>query len=158
MAIKNNVTRLLESRGIAYTPCELPKEKLGAVEVAEYLGVEPDLVYKTIVVTRPGGGKHILAVVPGPNEVDLKALAKTLGEKKVSVASQREAEKLTKLQVGGISPLALLQRGFEAVLDVSVQDHAEIYISGGQRGLNILLPTEALIRLTNAKLGQISHP
>ena len=87
MAIKNNVTRMLESRGFAYTPCELPNEKLGAVEVAEYLGVDPALVYKTIVVTRPGGGKPILAVVPGPNEVDLKALAKTLGEKKVSVTN-----------------------------------------------------------------------
>jgi Cys-tRNA(Pro)/Cys-tRNA(Cys) deacylase len=114
-------------------------------------------VYKTIVITREGKGKPVLAVVPGPYEVDLKALAKALGEKKVLLPTEREAEKLTGLQAGGISPLALLQRGFQVVLDESALAHAEIYISGGQRGLDIRLPVEALVALTNAKLAQISH-
>lgn len=153
----NNVTRLLDSRKIPYTAFELPNEKLGALEAAQYLGVNPELVYKTIVITREGKGKPILAVVPGPQEVDLKALAKALGEKKVLLPNEREAERLTGLQAGGISPLALLQRGFQVVLDESARSHAEIYISGGQRGLNIRLPVDALISLTNARVAKISR-
>jgi Cys-tRNA(Pro)/Cys-tRNA(Cys) deacylase len=153
-----NVTRMLDARKIPYTVFELPNEKLGALEAAEYLGVSPELVYKTIVVTREGRGKPILAVVPGQNEVDLKALAKVLGEKKVSLPTQREAEKLTGLQAGGISPLALLQRGFQTVIDDSARQHPEIYISGGQRGLNIRLPVEALVSLTGAITAPFSRP
>ena len=153
----NNVTRLLEARKIPYTAFELPNEKIGAMEAAQHLGVSPSLVYKTIVVTREGKGKPILAVIPGPLEVDLKALAKVLGEKKVILPTEREAERLTGLQAGGISPLALLQRGFQVVLDESATQQAEIYISGGQRGLNIRLPVEALVALTNARLAAIAH-
>lgn len=152
-----NVTRMLDARKIPYTAYELPNEKIGALEAAQYLGVSPSLVYKTIVITRESKGKPILAVIPGPNEVELKALAKALGEKKVLLPTEREAEKLTGLQAGGISPLALLQRGFQTVIDESAQEHPEIYISGGQRGLNIRLPVEALVSLTNARLAQISH-
>lgn len=153
----NNITRLLDARKIPYTAFELPNEKIGALEAARHLGVSPALVYKTIVITREGKGKPILAVIPGPHEVDLKALAKAVGEKKVSLPTQREAERLTGLQAGGISPLALLQRGFQVILDESAQQQAEIYISGGQRGLNIRLPVVALISLTNAKLAAISQ-
>ncbi|HZD57540.1 MAG TPA: YbaK/EbsC family protein, partial [Anaerolineales bacterium] len=74
----NNVTRMLDAKGVSYTAYELPKEKLGAEEAAEILGVPAELVYKTIVVTREGRGKPVLALVPGPGEVDLKALAKAL--------------------------------------------------------------------------------
>jgi Cys-tRNA(Pro)/Cys-tRNA(Cys) deacylase len=95
--------------------------------------------------------------VPGPGEVDLKALAKALGEKKVTLPTQRKAEQLTGLQAGGISPLALLHRGFQVVLDASAQNHSEIYISAGQRGMNIRLPTFALISLTQASLAEISR-
>jgi Cys-tRNA(Pro)/Cys-tRNA(Cys) deacylase len=152
-----NVTRLLDARKVPYTAFELPKEKLGALEAAQHLNVPPELVYKTIVVTREGRGKPVLAVVPGPSEVDLKALAKALGEKKVSLPTVREAEKLTGLQAGGISPLALLQRGFQTVIDESARQHPEIYISGGQRGLNIRLPVEALVSLTKASLALLSR-
>lgn len=153
----NNVTRILDARKIPYTAFELPNEKIGALEAAQYLGISPDLVYKTIVISREGKGKPILAVIPGPNEVDLKALAKALGEKRVALPTEREAERLTGLQAGGISPLALLPRGFQVVLDENARQHAEIYISGGQRGLNIRLPVEALVLLTNARFALISH-
>jgi Cys-tRNA(Pro)/Cys-tRNA(Cys) deacylase len=153
----NNVTRLLDSRKITYTPFELPAEKLGASEAAEILGVPAELVYKTIVITREAKGKPILAVTPGPKEVDLKRLAKALGEKKVNLPTEREAEQLTGLQAGGISPLALLNRGFQVVIDESARLHEEIYISGGQRGLNIRLPVEALISLTHASLASITR-
>ncbi len=151
----NNVTRLLDARKIPYTAFDLPAEKLGAVEAAQILNVPPEQVFKTIVVTREGRGKPVLAVVPGPREVDLKALAKALGEKKMSLPTQREAEQITGLQAGGISPLALLNKGFQVVLDSTAEGFAEIYISGGQRGLNIRLPVQALVSLTRARTAPI---
>jgi Cys-tRNA(Pro)/Cys-tRNA(Cys) deacylase len=154
--IKNNVTRLLEARGVLYTAFELPAEKLSAREAARYLGVEAEQVFKTIVVLRGGPGKPVLAVVPGPLEVDLKALAKAVGEKRLVLATQRQAEQVTGLLTGGISPLALLNRGFEVILDELAQIYDEIYISGGQRGLNIRLPVGDLIEITGARLAAIS--
>lgn len=151
-----NVTRLLDQRKIAYTAHQLPPEKLGALEAAGYLGVAPDVVYKTIVVKRISAGKPILAMVPGTHEVNLKALAKVLGEKKVVLPTQREAERITGLQAGGISPLALLNRGVQVILDSSAGKYKEIYISGGQRGLDIQLSVPDLISLTNAKVAKIS--
>jgi Cys-tRNA(Pro)/Cys-tRNA(Cys) deacylase len=153
--ITNNVTRILDSRKIAYTAFELPAEKLGAEETARILGVPLEIVFKTIVVLREKPGKTILAVVPGTGEVNLKAVASALGEKKVHLPTQAEAEKLTGLQAGGISPLALVNRGFTVLLDRSALAHDQIHVSGGQRGLNIRLPVKALIELTNARTGDI---
>jgi Cys-tRNA(Pro)/Cys-tRNA(Cys) deacylase len=155
--MKNNVTRLLDQRRIQYAVFELPAEKLGADITAEMLGVSLEIVFKTIVVKRAGRGKPILAVVPGDREVDLKKLAKAVGEKKVYLTTLKEAEGLTKLQAGGISPLALINCGFQVVIDQSAQEHGEIHISGGQRGLNILLSIEDLVKLTNARLAEISR-
>jgi len=155
--VKNNVTRMLESRGISFQAYELPKEKLSGVEAASFLGVEPERVYKTIVVRRENRGKPVLALVPAPREVNLKSLSRALGEKKVHLATQKEAEKLTGLQVGGISPLALLDRRFDVIIDSSAQTMGDIYISGGQRGINIRLSTMSLVELTAANLAQISR-
>lgn len=153
----NNVTRMLDAKGIPYQVYELPAEKLGAIEAAQYLGVPADQVYKTIVVTREGQGKPVLALVPGTEEVDLKALARALGEKKMSLPTQRQAEAITGLQAGGISPLALLNRGFGVILDASAQQQSEIFISGGQRGLNIRITVSDLQALTNAKIAAINR-
>ncbi len=155
--MKTNVTRLLDQRKIKYTVFELPAEKLGAEITADLLGVPPEMVFKTIVVKRDGRGKLILAIVPGNCEVDLKLLANAVGEKKVHLTTQREAEELTQLQAGGISPLALLNRGFQVVIDQSAHGHPEIHISGSQRGLNIRLPVKDLVNLTKARLAEISR-
>jgi Cys-tRNA(Pro)/Cys-tRNA(Cys) deacylase len=158
MTLVNNVTRLLDARRIPYRAFELPAEKHGAIETASLLGVEPDLVYKTIVVLRPKPAKPILALVPGPNRADLKLLAAALGEKKVSLPGEREAEALTGLQAGGISPLALINKGFQVVIDATAESRAEIYVSGGQRGLTIRLPVRALAELTRARFAAVSLP
>jgi Cys-tRNA(Pro)/Cys-tRNA(Cys) deacylase len=155
MPTVNNVTRFLDSRKIAYQAYETPVEKLGALETASLLNVPPEVVFKTIVVTREKPKKPLLAVVPGPSNVDLKLMAAALGEKKVHLPTEREAEQLTGLQAGGISPLALLNKGFQVVLDASAKDHAEIHVSGGQRGLNIKLGVNDLIKLTNARVASI---
>lgn len=157
MPAVNNVTRFLDSRKIAYQAYETPTEKLGASETARFLGVEPETVFKTIVITRDKPRKPLLAVVPGSQNVDLKLLAAALGEKKVYLPTEREAEQLTGLQAGGISPLALLNKGFQVVVDASAQKFLEIHVSGGQRGLNIRLAVADLVRLTNARVASICH-
>ena len=151
MPIVNNVTRLLDSRKIPYTVYKLPSEKLGAMETARLLDVEPASVFKTIVVTRDKPRKPLLVIVPAPSNVDLKLLAAALGEKKVHLPTEREAEQLTGLQAGGISPLALISKGFQAVIDSSAQNFSEIHVSGGQRGMNIKLSVSDLVKITNAR-------
>lgn len=153
--VKNNITRLLDSRKIAYTAFELPAEKLGALETARLLNVPPEQVFKTIVVAREGKGKPILAIIPGTAEVDLKALARCVNEKKLCLPTEREAEKLTGLQAGGISPLALINRGFQMILDSSAENYSGIHISGGQRGLNIHLSIRSLLELIQPMLADI---
>ena len=154
---------MLDSRRISYTAYELPVEKHGALETAQLLNVEPASVFKTIVVTRDKptssqkGKKPLLVIVPGPSSVDLKLLASVLNEKKVYMPTEREAEQLTGLQAGGISPLALINKGFQVVLDNSAQEFSAIHVSGGQRGLNIKLPVIDLIKLTNARLAVVSR-
>lgn len=152
------MTRLLDANRVNYTLHELPAEKLGAVETARLLNIPIELVWKTIVVTRDAPrARPILAVLPGSLEVDLKLLAKSLGEKKLNLPTEHEAELLTGLQAGGISPLALLQRGFDVVIDETCQLFDTIHISGGQRGLNICLPMQDLIRLTNAQMADFGR-
>lgn len=157
MPTVNNVTRFLDSRKVAYHVYETPIEKLSALETAKYLNVQPEKVFKTIVLTRDRPKKPLLAIVPGPQDVDLKLLAASLGEKKIYLPTEREAEQLTGLQAGGISPLALINKGFQVVVDSSAQRFSEIHVSGGQRGLNIRLAVADLIKLTNARFASICH-
>lgn len=156
MSLTNNVTRFLDARKVKYMAHELPAEKLGAVEAAQFLKLAPEQVFKTIVTKREKG-KPVLAVIPGPRVVDLKLLAAFLGEKKMSLPTEHEAEQMTGLQAGGISPLALINKGFQVVIDSSAQAFTEIYISGGQRGLNIQLGVQDLAKLVNAKFGDVSR-
>jgi len=153
----NNVTRLLDAAHARYSIFELPVEKISAVDTANLLSVPPEIVYKTIVVVVPGK-KPALCVVPGDREVDLKRVADVLHEKKVHVAAQEIAENLTKLKTGGISPLALLNRGFRTIIDTTIRDHVEIHISGGQRGLNIRINVDDLINILHPVIAQISAP
>jgi Cys-tRNA(Pro)/Cys-tRNA(Cys) deacylase len=155
MVTTNNVTRFLDSRKIKYIAHELPSEKIGAVEAAQILGVPEAQVFKTIVTTREKG-KPVLAIISGDKSVDLKSLASFLAEKKMSLPTQKEAETLTGLQAGGISPLALINKGFQVVIDSDCESFEEIFISGGQRGINIQIGVKDLLGLVNAKVGAIS--
>ncbi len=156
MPTANNVTRLLDSRKVKYTVHDLPAEKLGALEAAQRLNAPPEQVFKTIVTKREKG-KPVLVLVPASREVDLKLLAAFLGEKKMHLPAEREAEQMTGLQAGGISPLALINKGFQVAIDSSAEEFEEIYISGGQRGLNIQLGVNDLAKLVNAKIGKVSR-
>lgn len=156
MPVVNNVTRLLDSRKIKYILYETPAEKLGALETARLLNLPPRQVFKTIVVVRPKPGKPLLAVIPGPAQADLKLIAAVLGEKKVSLPTEKEAEALTGLQAGGISPLALINKGFQVLIDQSAQEYASINVSAGQRGLNLAIAPADLAALTKARFAPIA--
>jgi Cys-tRNA(Pro)/Cys-tRNA(Cys) deacylase len=153
MSIRNNVTRLLDARRVSYQLFELPADRHSAEETAELIEVPVHVVYKTLVVVRDGKGrKPLLVMAPAGRELSLKALAASLDEKKLRLATQREAESLTGSQVGGISALALLNRGFEICLDRSALDLASIHVSAGQRGANLRLSVVDLRAVTNARI------
>jgi Cys-tRNA(Pro)/Cys-tRNA(Cys) deacylase len=154
MPIKNNVTRLLDSRDIAYTTAEYDGTQFHSADVvARLIGVPDDQIYKTIVVLREDKTrKPLLVMVAANREIDLKQLAASLGEKKLRVAKHDEAEALTGLPVGGISALALLGKPFDICLDRPALEFERIHISGGLRGLDVRLAVKDLISLTKAKV------
>ncbi len=147
--------RLLDSRKIAYeaTTYDESGEFHSATVAAQLIGAPAASVYKTLVVLREPAqkGKPILVMIASDSAVDLKALAKAVGEKKLRMATQREAESLTGLEVGGISALALLNRGFEICLDRAALALDQIHISAGQRGVDLRLAVSDLIAVTRAR-------
>lgn len=151
----NNVTRMLAAKKVAFEAHELPAEKLGALGTAAYLGVDPAQVFKTIVAL-PEDGKPLLALVPADAELDLKALGRALGGVKVRTSTQAQAEELTGLKAGGISPLALIGKGFRVVMDESGQAYEKIYLSGGQWGLNLSIAPGDVQALTGARVAKVS--
>jgi Cys-tRNA(Pro)/Cys-tRNA(Cys) deacylase len=141
--------RLLDANKVAYEVITFSSDLHSAVEVAEAVGLDPDMVYKTLVVQRPRG-KPLLVMVAGDKQIDLHALAASVDEKKLTMASHRDAEALTGLQVGGISALALLNRGFDICLDRAAQGLRHIVVSAGQRGIDLRLAVDDLVRVTGA--------
>ena len=155
---KTNSMRLLDAQKIPYTVHRFSPSIHSAQGVAEALGLPPGQVFKTLVVVPANEkGKPLLAIVPGDRELDLKKLARLANAKKLRMASHREAEALTGLLVGGISALALLQKGWRVFLDASAQRYQEILVSAGQRGINLQLAVEDLCRITHAQVGDISR-
>ncbi len=150
---KTNSMRLLDSRKVRYTVHAFSDEIRSADKVAELLGVPPQQVYKTLVVLRQKG-KPLLAIIAADRELDLKLLAQELGEKKLQMATHAEAEALTGLQVGGISALSLLNKGFDVYLDRPALALDEIIVSAGQRGINLQLPVQDFVRVTRARTVQ----
>jgi len=151
MTEKTNAMRVLEGRKVRYEVFTFSPEFHSADEVAEILGLPPEEVYKTLVVLRPKG-KPMLIMIAADKELDLKKVAQAVGEKKVHMALQREAEELTGLQVGGISALTLLGRPFDIFIDRPATERARIVISAGQRGMDVGLAVPDLIRVTRARV------
>ena len=154
---KTLAMKLLDGKKIAYEAHTYPDDLRDAEEVAQALDLPVERVFKTLVVARPKPGKNILAMVPANRQLDLKTLAQAVGEKKLKMASFREAEALTGLKVGGISALALVNRGFDVYLDQSAASFSEIVISGGERGQQIELAVGDLIKVTRARYADFSQ-
>lgn len=150
-APKTNAMRALDARKVQYTTLTYSSEIHSADLAAEALGVDPGAVYKTLVVLPESGqGRPLLVMVPGTHELDLKVLGQAVGEKKLRMASQKEAESLTGLLVGGISALALLNKNFRIFIDEGALGHSLMYVNGGQRGLNLRLAPQDLVAVTGA--------
>ncbi len=152
---KNNVTRFLDSKKVTYQVYTYDYEAgvHSAVEVAEAVGLPPDQVFKTLVVIGDDPKrKPMLVVIPGPNTLDLKALAKGTKLKKAKMAAHADAEKLTGLQTGGISPLALINKGFDVYIDDAATRFEQLALSAGERGAQVFVSVSDLIKLTRARL------
>ena len=146
---KLNSMRMLEAQGVRYEVLSFPDTIHSAVGVAAYYGLPPAQVYKTLVVVL-SQGKPALVLIAGDREIQLKQLAQALGEKKLRMATQKEAEAWTGLKVGRISALALFQRGFPIYVDCAAAALDEIIVSAGQRGMDIRLTVPDLVRVTGA--------
>ena len=149
--VRTNAMRLLDAHKVAYEVLTVSPEIHSATHVEDVLGLDPKTVYKTLVVQR-ARGKPLLVMVAGDERIDLGRLAASVGEKKLTMATQRDAEGLTGLQVGGISALALLNKGFQICILREVQTLSHVVVSAGKRGINLRLPVEDLMRITGAKL------
>jgi Cys-tRNA(Pro)/Cys-tRNA(Cys) deacylase len=149
--------RKLEALGVDYELVEFDSSIRSAELVAKAAGEDAGAVFKTLVVvdSRPGS-KPILAVVPSNSELDLKALAKCMNAKKLAMATHIEAERLTRLKVGGISVLALGDRGWPVLLDASAETRASILVSAGERGYDLRLSPADFVRVTGAQYAALT--
>ena len=153
---KTNAVRLLDRLGIRYElrEYEVDPDDLAAETVARKVGMPPEQVFKTLVAR---GDKHgvCLAVVPGNCELDLKALAKATGDKKIETVPLKEVEPLTGYIRGGVTALAC-KKPYPVYLDETAQLFDVISISAGMRGLQILLAPDDYIRAVGAKVAPIA--
>ena len=152
---KTNAARLLDKAGIAYEliPYTVDENNLAATHVAEELGEDIATVFKTLVLRGDRTG-HFVCVIPGDKEVNLKAAARTSGNKKADLIAMKELLPTTGYIRGGCSPIAL-KHPFPIFIDESSLSHARIYISAGVRGLQIAIaPTDliAFVEATTAAL------
>jgi Cys-tRNA(Pro)/Cys-tRNA(Cys) deacylase len=123
------------------------------LEAAEVLGLDPALVFKTLVADVEG--RLVVAVVPVAGRLDLKALAVAVGAKRATMADPTAAERATGYVVGGISPIGQ-RRALTTVVDASAAGRDVVYVSGGRRGFDIGLSAADLVALTGATLAAVA--
>ncbi len=142
---KTNAARLLERQKIAYEliPYPVDENHLGAEEVAAQLGEAPKQVFKTIVLRGERCGIFV-CVVPATAEVDLKKAAKVIGNKKCDTVHVKELLDLTGYIRGGCSPIGM-KKAYPTLFHTTLTDYDYIFVSAGQRGLQLKLsPTDLL--------------
>ncbi|MDY5824155.1 MAG: Cys-tRNA(Pro) deacylase [Candidatus Coprenecus sp.] len=153
---KTNAARLLDKAHISYRliPYEVDENNLAASHVAQSLGEPIEKVFKTLVLCGDRNG-HLVCVVPGNMEVDLKTLAKASGNKKVDMIHMKDLLSTTGYIRGGCSPIGMKKK-FPTYIHSSTLDLDKIYISAGVRGLQIEITPEDLIRFTEAVVGDFA--
>lgn len=151
---------ILRQSGISFTLHEYshdPSVRSYGEEAAEALGMDPDRVFKTLLVELVGSKKGLaVGVIPVSSKLDLKGIAAVVGAKKAAMAESAAAEKATGYVVGGISPLGQRKR-LPTVVDESAAGFDTICISGGRRGLEIELAPDDLARMVGGRLGPIAR-
>lgn len=152
---KTNVARLLDKAKIVYqlVPYEVDENDLSAPHVAEQLGENVEQVFKTLILHGDKSG-YFVCVIPGADEVDLKKAAKVSGNKKCEMIPVKELLPLTGYIRGGCSPIGM-KKHFPTYIHLSAENFENIYVSAGQRGLQVLLAPADLVRETNASLADL---
>ncbi|RKQ36510.1 Cys-tRNA(Pro) deacylase [Kocuria tytonis] len=151
-------TRALSEAGVPFRELSYehdPRAESYGNEAAEALGLAPEAVFKTLVVSLDHGGFGV-CVVPVAARADLKAVAAALGAKKAHLADPADVHRLTGYVLGGVSPLG--QRStLPTVVDESARSLAELYVSGGRRGFDVGLRPEDLVRVTGAVVAAVAQ-
>ncbi|MFO0952885.1 MAG: Cys-tRNA(Pro) deacylase [Isosphaeraceae bacterium] len=155
-APKTNAARLLDTLGVAYElrAYEVDPDDLSAETVARKVGLPAEQVFKTLVAK---GDRHgvCLAVVPGDAALDLKALARLTGDRKVDTVPLKDVQPLTGYVRGGVTALAG-KKDYPTYVDETVQLFDVISVSAGQRGLQIIIAPDDYVRVVKGTLGAIS--
>lgn len=156
--MKTNATRQLDKLGIAYElrDYEVDPNDLGALKVSSLIELPPNRVFKTLCA-KGDLGAIVLAVVPGDCELDLKALARLCGSRRVELVPVSQLQQLTGYIRGGVTALAC-KKNYPVYLDESALRHPTIAVSAGVRGTQILLTPQDYVRSTAASCGKIARP
>ncbi len=157
-AQKTNAARLLDQMGIHYELREydVDPDDLAAETVAAKIGLPPEQVFKTLVARGDRNG-IALAVIPGNQELNLKALAAAAGERKIQLVPVKELQALTGYIRGGVTALAA-KRDFPVYVDETIELFDVVSISAGARGLQILIAPADYLRATKGKLAALAQP
>ncbi len=156
--MKTNAARLLDTLGIRYElrEYEVDPEDLSAETVAAKVGLPAEQVFKTLVARGDRTGV-LLAVVPGDAELDLKALARLSGDRKVDTVPLKELQPLTGYIRGGVTALGG-KKEYPVFVDETVELFDIISVSAGVRGTQLLLAPADYLQVTKGKAGPISRP
>ena len=152
---KTNAARILDNLKIPYEikTYEVDEDDLSAVHVAETAGIDISTVFKTLV-TRGDKTGILMAVINGNDEINLKHLAKASGNKSVEMIALKELLPLTGYVRGGCSPLGA-KKDYPVFLDSKALTHEKISISAGQRGMQLILSPQDLVKATNATVADL---
>ncbi|MBN1201908.1 MAG: aminoacyl-tRNA deacylase [Anaerolineae bacterium] len=154
---KLNSMRFLEAQGVEYETFTYDAGIRDGVGAAEAMGLPPSEVYKTLVVLLKDG-EHALVMIASDRALDLKQLARSIGQKRANMIPKRGAEAVTGLKTGGIGALALTHKRWGVYLDQAATEHEHILVNAGQRGVNLKVKVDDLVRVLNAKVVDVSRP
>lgn len=153
--IKTNALRKLDQQKIPYEIYTYEvTDELDGITVANKIEKPYVQVFKTLVLH--GKLNHYVAVIPVAATLDLKSMSKVVGEKKLELLPVKDLEKLTGYIRGGCSPVGM-KKLFPTVIDKSAEQFEEIIVSAGQRGIQMQVSLQSLIKLINAKVSPITH-
>lgn len=154
--MKTNAVRLLAEMGIEYElrEYEVDPDDLTAETVAAKIGLPLEQVFKTLVARGDRQGV-CFAVVPGNAKLDLKALAKLTGDRKVETVPLKEVQPLTGYVRGGVTVLGA-KKAYPVYVDETIELFDVVSISAGMRGLQILLSPAGYLQATGGTLGAIA--
>jgi len=155
--MKTNAARLLDSQGVAYElrTYQVDPDDLAAETVAAKVGLPPEQVFKTLLARGDRNGP-CFAVIPGNYELDYKALTSLTGDRKIELVALKEVQPLSGYIRGGVTVLGA-KKGYPAFADETIELWDTISISAGVRGVQILISPAHYLRITNARVGPISH-